>query len=479
MNFWFGVDVAAMQKKYLILALLLLLTVIRGLIYISIFPPWLTPDEPAHFEAIRILGQLSLRPTAEVQQNTPMLAEMPDTFADFRIWEISRRFRPDGHDPSGQLTATFPDYYPAASMGGIVAAGHYPLLYHSALSILSSAIKSADIVTQVYILRLVSLIWVVLTIALSWFFARTIFPDSLGYSLAVSSFILFLPMQMHVNTGISTDAPAMFIASLFFLLIAKIMMRPLSWPFLLAALATMLLAVLIKPTTLFIGPTFGVAILILLARKMNWPGKFLGAAIAIVSLLVMVGSVIMFQVSSGGRGLAMLLFSPGLINLAVFIPNQQSIEIYIHTLRWGFLAFWGLFGWVTIYSPFNWIRVLWVLCALMGTGFVVFIWRNIIKPGASALTASQQNVFVVLAVGVIFALMGMYAPIIATQSLVWGPPGRYFFPALLPAAMVLFAGFKQLFPARLASLALPLWVTVWVTYDTAVILSVLLPEIYG
>ncbi len=39
------------------LLLLIGLTVVRGLFYLSIFPPFLAPDESAHFEAICLLGQ--------------------------------------------------------------------------------------------------------------------------------------------------------------------------------------------------------------------------------------------------------------------------------------------------------------------------------------------------------------------------------------------------------------------------------------
>ncbi|HUW96851.1 MAG TPA: hypothetical protein VMW58_13790 [Anaerolineae bacterium] len=38
-------------------ALLVLLTVARGLIYVLLIPPWQTPDEPSHFGYVRFVMQ--------------------------------------------------------------------------------------------------------------------------------------------------------------------------------------------------------------------------------------------------------------------------------------------------------------------------------------------------------------------------------------------------------------------------------------
>jgi hypothetical protein len=195
-----------------------------------------------------------------------------------------------------------------------------------------------------------------------------------------------------------------------------------------------------------------------------------------------VGAVVVFQTASFGRGLTTQQISLSGLDLTVFVPVREQFEIYFHTVRWGFLSLWGLFGWVNLHVPFVWIRVLWLFCFLIAVGLGIFLWREVLSPRnrrEARLSPSQRDVLLVLATSMVLGVISMYAPIIATRSDSWGPPGRYLFPALLPLALLLFLGFRQLFPASAHRWVLPLWVTIWVTFDTAVISLVLLPALYG
>ena len=172
------------------LILLISLVIVRGLIYISIVPPWLAPDEPAHFEAIRLIGQKGLLPTQEIYLTTPMHPEMPVSFERFRIWEISSLTPPSApHEP------LFIYYYPPTSSGSVVFADNYPLIYHFLLAPLSALSEPLNVVQQLYLLRFVSLFFTTLITIAAWLFTRTIFPGSTIYAIAASSFIIFLPFS--------------------------------------------------------------------------------------------------------------------------------------------------------------------------------------------------------------------------------------------------------------------------------------------
>ena len=95
----------------------------------SIFPaPGWPPDEPAHFEAVRILGQQNQRPTQDYYQTQPVNLELDQSFRTFRFWELAERTTPtrwfDAIDLQNVSLLAYPYH------GHLVYAENYPLLPH-------------------------------------------------------------------------------------------------------------------------------------------------------------------------------------------------------------------------------------------------------------------------------------------------------------------------------------------------------------
>ncbi|NJN93904.1 MAG: hypothetical protein HC875_07335 [Anaerolineales bacterium] len=196
------------------LALIVTLTVLHGLLYLSIFPPFLAPDESAHFEAIRLMGQEKKWPTAEVYATTPMHPEMVATFDKHRIWQLVNLYSPT--QSLGVTTNLFIDYYPTQVAAGVVKANSYLMLYHVTLAPLSAATASLDLTTQVYLLRFVSVLFTAATVIIVWLATRAIFPAQPGLAIAGVSFVMFWPMHTHVGASVTVDAMAELLASAFF-----------------------------------------------------------------------------------------------------------------------------------------------------------------------------------------------------------------------------------------------------------------------
>ncbi|RME98673.1 MAG: DUF2142 domain-containing protein [Chloroflexi bacterium] len=459
-----------------ILVLLLGLTIIRGIIYISIFPPWLAPDEPAHFEAIRLLGQVDAWPDRLTYQASPMHPDMKASFDEFRVWQISRHV-----PPSGDNSQTFIQYYPPTSTASIVSTERYSILYHLLLAPVSKISTSFDIVTQVYLLRLVSLVIVVLTVGIGWSTVRRLFAGSLVYPAAVAAFLAFLPMHLHVNTSINTDAPATLLVFLFWWALLRIFFDgPSFWRTALVA-TIFVLAIIIKPTTIYIIPTLMAAVIIFLARRFHWKWPVSTVLLAGLIVTTFFGAIFLFQLTSTGRVLSLTPADLSRLNLDVFNVTQEHLYTYAIALHWSFLSFWGLFGWANLHIPFAWLWWLGAFVVLSGIGVAIFVWRHILNPSSSDLrfSAPQRDMLLALLFGAIFAMIQLYVPVLATQSLRWGPPARYIFPALLPLSLYLFLGYRQMIPARFRQFALPVWVSALIAYDSVTFLLVVLPSIYG
>ncbi|MCB9076452.1 MAG: hypothetical protein H6631_02570 [Anaerolineaceae bacterium] len=465
-----------------ILALLIGLVVIRGLLYIAIVPPWLAPDEPAHFEAIRLIGQEGLQPTEAVYLTTPMHPDMHASFQAFQIWQLSRLAPPqDPLDPSRPVSDRFINYYPPTSTGSLIIAGNYPLVYHRLMAPLSALMKNLPLISQVYILRLASLLFTTLTVSLGWFLTRTIFPTRIVHAVGMTTFLVFLPMHLHVDTAINSDVLVVLWVSLYFFGLAKIFCDGLSIIRLLVTALALGLAIMTKPTALFIMPTTLVALIVYLARRFYWKPLWLAGSLVMIASATFIGSILLFQLGEGGRAISTLeltLDQPAPVG-NYFSPTAMAV--YLHTIRWGFLSFWGLFGWANIPVLTTGLRAVWLICIIIGLGMLLFIGQHLLQFGRRprTLTSNQQDILLVLLFSLIFALISVYTPIIATQSVRWGPPSRYFFPALLPFSLYFFLGYQQLIPARFYQLTLPIWLTAFFLYDAYALGFVLIPYIYG
>lgn len=458
------------------LTLLIGLTIIRGILYLAVFPPWLAPDEPAHFEAIRLIAQTGEWPTRAAYETTPMRPDMTASFDDFRVWQISKHVPPPGDN-----SQTFLQYYPPTSTASIVSIERYSVLYHFLLAFVSWLSSSLGVVSQLYLLRLASLVLVVLTVWAGWVTVGRLFPGSLIYPAAVSVFLAFLPMHLHVNTSINTDAPATLLVFLFWWALMRIFFDGLSfWRTTLVA-TIFVLAIIIKPTTIYIIPTLTAAVIIFLARRFRWKWPISTALLAGLIVVTFFGAIFLFQLTSTGRIVALQPEDLSRLNFDVFNINREHLFTYAIALHWSFLSFWGLFGWANLHIPFAWLWWLGAFVVLSGVGVAIFVWRHILNPSGSdsRFTAPQRDMLLVLLFGAIFAMIQLYVPVLATQSLRWGPPARYIFPALLPLSLYLFLGYRQMIPARFRRFALPVWVSALIAYDSVTFLLVVLPSIYG
>ncbi|HRV95980.1 MAG TPA: DUF2142 domain-containing protein [Anaerolineae bacterium] len=471
-----------MSHNFKFLALLVSLTLVRGLIYIAIFPPWLAPDEPAHFEAIRLMGQEGVWPTQAIYLTTPMHPDMHTSFQSFQIWQLSGYAPPqDALNPHEPVNNLFIYYYPPTSTGSLIIAGNYPLVYHVLMAPLSALVKNFPLVQQLYLMRLVSLLFTTLTVILGWFFAQTIFPGNKVYAFGLTIFLIFLPMNLHVNTSVNSDVFVVFLVSLYFFGLAKLFCEGVSLSKIGLTAVALGLAIMTKPTALFIIPTTFVALIVYLARRFYWKPLLLTGLLVIIVVLTFSGSIVLFQVTEGGRAISTLQSFSQPLNLQKNYFGPSSWAIYLHTIRWGFLSFWGLFGWANIPILRTGMRAVWLICLVIGFGGLLFIKKYILPMGQSQrpLSSNQQDILLVLLFSLIFILISMYTPIIATQSTHWGPPSRYFFPALLPFSLYFFLGYQQLIPARFYSLTLPIWLAALLLFDTFAWGYVLIPRLYG
>jgi hypothetical protein len=462
------------------LVILIGLTLTRGVIYLSVFPPWVAPDEPAHFEAIRILGQEQQIPSYSYYASKPVNVELSQSFQMFRMWELLERPTPaiDNNDLSHISFINYP--YP----GRLIYADTYPILPHMLLAPISRLAASFDIATELYLLRFVSVALAIVVTLLAWLITRRVFPDQPQFWLAIPAFIIFLPMHTHIFASLNTDVFAIVLASILLLLLVSFFDQGASIFKIIWVACLLLLALFIKRTIIFTFLWVGIVAILYLGYRRNWPLK---RVILIGSIILTCLGVGLWLVIINSYLLADSLITLFNMNIGKSLPffyllnqnlsSSEIITIYIKSGLFAFITFWGDFGGANINIPWPWAWGLMLLSGLIILGACLYtfdLFRNNEK-----MHGHRQIIFIIFIAGIILSLSNAFFPILVSGP-TWGPPARYFFPVIIPIATFFFLGVWQLFPANYRqSYLLPLWLLGLVSYDALVMTQVLIPFLYG
>ncbi len=240
------------KAGYPSLGLILALALVHGLLYLAVMPPWQHYDEPTHFEYVRLLaerGRLPLPDDYDLAMRREIAASMQAT-----------GFWAEGAHPILDLWSDTP---PAI---GISELGHPPL-YYLLLALPQRLVRYQDVLTQLYLARLGSVLLYVITIAAVWGLAAELFPRRRGMAAAAALFALYVPAVADVLSGVNNDAGATAAASLFLWSAVSLLRRGAS-PWRLAAVLISAAACLVTKST---SAALALAGLLVLVAGRLWP----------------------------------------------------------------------------------------------------------------------------------------------------------------------------------------------------------------
>jgi len=466
------------------LVMLIGLALVRGLIYLSLFPPWVAPDEPAHFEVIRALGQKQQMPTLSYYQSTPVNPELSDSFQTFRMWELLERPTPAPawlNDP--QHSIIFVNYpYP----GGWISAETRPLLPHLLLAPVSALFSAYDIATELYILRVVSVLLGVGVTIIAWLIVKNLFPQQPQFWVAIPAFIIFLPMHTHIFASLNTDTFAGLVFSSLLLVFVLTFKQGVSFVKLLLIIILLGVSFFTKRTLLFTAVWVAIAAILYIGYRRRWVLKDMALAGLILTTLLVIGVILaLASLEQPLVNLWITAIDPATLAeqspLARFLQSQLSLaeiaEIYAKSGLFALITFWGDFGGANINIPWAWAYSLLGVCLVIMFGAALFFVKTVKTPGI--LSQYQRYILMIFVAGIVLSLFNAFGPVFVIGPK-WGPPARYFFPVIIPIATFLYLGTWQLFPAAYRQqYLLPVWLVALIGYDALVVTTVLIPFLYG
>lgn len=327
---------------------MLALTLVRGLLYAVLIPPWQAPDEPGQFE--RAKAALSAQDWASTSANGPAwYDDLSQSLFTFAMWDFLDGKRPGyvaGQPLSRYITLYNEAYDGQYGSQPTYAAIGWPILFA----------PGASIVSQLYLVRLNMVLMNLAVIYLIYRLVQTIFPQNRFLIVGVPLLILFHPQHTHLTSTVNNGNLAELLATAALYFMVRGIMRGFSWPVVLAMFVCTIVAMWAKATAYFLPfaiATIGLFYLWRYRRRWYW-------LLPVFAVLAGLG----YLLAPERLKILSLWIGRGIIEGQFRLNSLVPIDL--------FRSFWAFPGWVSVaLHPFWYWLWLWA-CLLAVVGWVVF-----------------------------------------------------------------------------------------------------------
>lgn len=462
--------------------LLLLIFLVKGVVIALVFEPYSGHDEIAHYAYLKVLaeeGRVPLIPDLEVWR------ENYEQYGDAAEWDrLPEDLYMYAHQRGGETSYTTEDWFGgqqspvwAINFGvpkwpsGWVYTGNHPPLFYMALVPVYHLVKDIDIQQQIYFFRMAAIPFGMVTVVLAYLTVRAIFPRDTFLAMTVPAFVAFQPQISYEASMLNNDIAAiMFTSAVIWALAAGLRNRFPLWSCTLVGLFFGL-AVLSKSTAV----TTGLLIAIAMVFGLGWRNirQWLPKGIVVGSIGgFLVLPWLLYMMSTYGdptalRRVAQLQEWWDPVGLNGRSIMDMLTDKWFHWERWK--ETWGAFGWrriqldmegdATLLRSIYWL----VLFGFVGLAAWALKFlrtqREMItreEAGEDAAMVRQQldETLAIVPWQVTAVLTMCIACVIGYYSILqFGTSfaltqARYYFPMIVPGAVLLMLGLRSWFPHR-------------------------------
>jgi len=449
-----------------IIGLLIALFLVRAFIFASFIPPWQGPDEPLHYDYARYL---------QLNKKLPVLGQS-DLSTRTKLSLISFYFDDfvRGKNPYAAKKSLNTKEIKTAGrniklnqerQNQIV--GHPPLYYLVAASILS-LLKNSSLLTSIWLLRMLSALFGLGVIILTYLTVNLLFEKSKLPALAATAFVALSPMFAHMTTVINNDSLLNLLFALFLFLLVKSIKKGLTDR---RALSIGVVVGLGLLTKFFFFLAFPLLILAFWFFRKELSLSYKKLALVFLPPLVLAAAYYLRNINLYGTLQPAYRFS----SQAIF-KNFTFPKFFLEFGRTFFISFWSNFGWQkpTFIKSYN--VALFLVCLLAFAGLVKYF---------SSLYR-RRDFLKLKTVG----LLG-FAPFLLTiaiafysfkesriSGLLQGVQGRYLFSFIGILGLFLFLGLRELLPYKGGRAAFVLLLSGLVVLDISAVFFYILPYFY-
>lgn len=430
--------------------LLTIITMALGFIYLAVIPPWGGPDEPRHYEYVRMLYEKG-RLVSWSDADKKIMGEIIRSMDAVGYWKWgASEWKPDGALP---LPNDFLKIYPQNAHQL-----HQPPLAYLAYLIPFELTRGSGITEQLYAMRLLSILLNVVVVLAAYMAGRELFRNDPTMALALPVFIMLLPQHVFLHSTVMNDHLVEAALAWMFVIVTRVFRLGLSLPRVLGLLVCVAIGLGAKRSGLYAVPVLGAAFLAY--AFVLWGGTRLSTTQKSIRLAL---TVIMLSLGAVGLLYAwnwMTVNQPKLhdyiVRLFLFLPTEQfpfqsyarilspsALPLYASYFKYLFISTWGHFGWMNITLG---VQAYWAFAALTVLAFAGLAWFAFkVLPQWEAW---RRAVLFVYGASILVALGTIIALEVRFWDLGWGgdPQGRYLFPVLIPLATLFLLGFRGFVP---------------------------------
>ncbi len=402
-----------------LVALILLVYLALAALYAIYTPKWQAPDEPAHFNYIRAIGETGALP---VLQN--------------------------GDYDQNYLEQIKAAKFPASmSVDAIRYESYQPPLYYLAATPVYLAARAGGVNAEVLALRLFGAVLGALVLLVAFAIMREMFPEDPSLALATVGAIASVPMFIADSASVTNDIAAVLVLALILLLAVKRVKNTVSDKRFVILGGILFGAALLTKSTAY---TPGALVLVGGEMGRIAVGKLrityhvirnlilLFALALAISAPMFIRNMLTYAVTDFlglARHNAVVLGQP---TTAEMIAQYGLNHILFDYFAVTFKSFWAQFGWMGVLVNDRIYVVLMGLSGAAALGFMLYALRVLRR--RDLLTTAQWWSMSLLAVTVVAAVVDY----IGYNFEFFQLQGRYLFPALIPLTLFGVIGLREL-----------------------------------
>ncbi len=443
--------------------------VAKQVLYAIVIPPWQGYDEANHFEYVAALaasppGTLATTSDKGIQQR------IIGSLNDFYFWELSEL--PPGR-PGASTFAEVSSVQPAPSF-----VGQRPPLYYFVVSLPLRFLGIESILSQLYVARLASIVFGLLTIILIYRCAGIVFvgKERTWFAIGTAAFAGCHPQFSYFSSVVNSDGLAILVTTTAGLVLLGAIRKGfgpgrLTAVFLLTVLALVtkssaLITVPLVVVAYFIGERPGLSIPRVATRTFFLSGLLVLLLMAFFTVVGAYHLEALLQMSQRTAGITKHFVSS--VSQVFMVPTFEQFR----SLSIVFVSFWFSYGQMVFKMTPGWYLFLGLLSLFSLLGLIRIL--NPLMRKREGLDTDLRSVYFLLAF-LILALLGILARFGTASPEV---QGRHLFVAL-PAISILFTlGICGAVPVRYRQLALQCLATFMLFLNALSFFGYLVPIFY-
>jgi 4-amino-4-deoxy-L-arabinose transferase-like glycosyltransferase len=262
------------------LVLLLIVVALAGFTWALVSPPWGAPDEDVHFAYTQTLAERHELPGRGPQEVSSEQRFSMDVLNTDQV-VFFQTAKPDWSEAGERSWREGQKPVPRSDGGGANAASDYPPAYYLyELLPYELAGSKSDIITRLYVMRMFSVMWLLVTTVGAWLLAGEMLGRNRPLQLVTAATIGLWPMLTFMSSSINPDSMLVAMYTLAAWLGVSILRRGLTLKRAAGLCLVTGLALVAKATALALLPPVGFALAVaawrarrkLSARGLAWAG---------------------------------------------------------------------------------------------------------------------------------------------------------------------------------------------------------------